>query len=854
MNIQLFAYDEDNNRYEVDLYESEPILLNLAIEDILDPTSVNSSFSKNFRIPATQWNSQVFEWWYEVNTIDFDIAKKVPAEIYVDGLIFKKGHVRIEAAYFNGSADNIDLELVFYGETRDFSTQVGGGFLHQLDCSDATFTLIDVTDIEDTWSAVEAPIRFFLADRGYDYDDSGQNPVIVADQGEVAFEISKQHDKSFHKPQNPISIFQFTPGVQVKYLIDRIFDSTSYSYTADSIFNEEWFKNLYIDGNPEASATIDKYLENSNVEYTKPPSQSIFALNTWTTIDFRKRVSDPGPFFDGVFYTVQYTENLDIDVNFEYNVTGIFASAVSITAQLMYNNAAIDTFSDSGVTFIQGVATLSYTSAQPALPAGGQVWVRVQMSSSLGFSTGWVRDGLFRVTNTALIVNPSQLLRKDLKTIDFLRTIMTKFKLVMEPDAYKENLVKIKPWVNYIGKGDKYDWTHKLDESKDVILKPLFYDQSATIYFTDSEGKDAINTFHQDTFVRTYGDLYYNSLNELLIGENTIETLLAPTPSDQVIDIGNPDSNFIIPHFYRWGEDTADHGNVKRLPVATQPRLLFWNGLAPINSQPTGPNIEEWFYTDFTTTKSSNDPPLYDGVNGRYPRVSNVSELPTTSTTLNLNWFKEFAYYDIDRTVPIGRDGDSVYTRYWEYYVDNLYSSRARLMTAYFTLDAQDLKDLTFDDAIFIKSSWWRPVAVYDAPINELSSVKVDLIKLQEYPGGQSGITGDGSFGGAGGDYGSSGGNWGGSSSGTSGTGGDTSGTSGTSGLQTRYYELYDCLGEMAPIIASFTGGVQPTIGYVCEVSGIPYAGKCFTIVRMVQGPAMTTILQTYPDCESCLP
>ena len=32
------------------------------------------------------------------------------------------------------------------------------------------------------------------------------------------------------------------------YLIDKVFEGTDYSYTTDSVFNEDWFKKLYIDG------------------------------------------------------------------------------------------------------------------------------------------------------------------------------------------------------------------------------------------------------------------------------------------------------------------------------------------------------------------------------------------------------------------------------------------------------------------------------------------------------------------------------------------------------------------------------------------------------------------------------
>ena len=123
--IQIYVYDDAGDKYELDLYETEPLKLTLSIEDIVDLPRVNSAFSQSFRIPATQNNSQVFKWWYEVNTVDFDVTRKVVAEIHVDGLFYKSGHIRIEAAYLNEETSQVDLEIVFFGETRDFASQIG---------------------------------------------------------------------------------------------------------------------------------------------------------------------------------------------------------------------------------------------------------------------------------------------------------------------------------------------------------------------------------------------------------------------------------------------------------------------------------------------------------------------------------------------------------------------------------------------------------------------------------------------------------------------------------------------------------------------------------------------------------
>jgi len=99
--LQIFVYDSTGAKFELDTYKEQPLKLTLSAEEITGIPQINSAFSKEFRIPATQNNSKVFKWWYEVNTIDFDVTKRVVAEIFVDGQFYKSGHIRINSAFVN---------------------------------------------------------------------------------------------------------------------------------------------------------------------------------------------------------------------------------------------------------------------------------------------------------------------------------------------------------------------------------------------------------------------------------------------------------------------------------------------------------------------------------------------------------------------------------------------------------------------------------------------------------------------------------------------------------------------------------------------------------------------------------
>ena len=57
--LQIFVYDSTGAKFELDTYEEQPLKLTLSAEEITGIPQINSAFSKEFRIPATQNNSKV---------------------------------------------------------------------------------------------------------------------------------------------------------------------------------------------------------------------------------------------------------------------------------------------------------------------------------------------------------------------------------------------------------------------------------------------------------------------------------------------------------------------------------------------------------------------------------------------------------------------------------------------------------------------------------------------------------------------------------------------------------------------------------------------------------------------------
>ena len=811
--LQIYVYDDTGARYELDLYKEEPLKLTLSVEDTKDLPRVNSAFSQSFRIPATQANSRVFQWWYEVNTVDFDITRRVAADIYVDGLFYKSGHIRIQAAYVDDETSQVDLEIVFFGETRDFASQIGENTLNQLNLTSLNHELT-LTNVQNSWAGTLAngDVRYALAVRGYDYDDQGN---IVQDS-EIAEQQEHSGNASFQKVAHPLKIDQLTPTVRVKSIIDAIFAQTGYSYSSDSFFTTTLFNELYTDTISDASATFQQ--PGGTLEALST-GQELGPFENFEYVEFPNEISDPANAFAGNlgFYYPPVAGNYTMAISLNLRIGRSLAHTTpTYTIRVRQGANIIDTKTVTvpfGVFPINITDTLSMT-LEPLVAgtsASQAVVVEVKVENGT-FNNEVQADSSWDVTTAPSSVSIASLMKYDVKCVDFLKSILTKFKLIMVPNPDNEFEFIIKPWKDYIGSGDRLDWTEKLDLSKTVQLKPIFFEQSQLIDFTDQPDEDIRNKPFQEEEGRTYGALQFDSQNDLLVDTKTIDTIFAPTPVDVVP--GFPDtSSFVVPYFCK--EDPGKltkHNAPEKLPMKIKPRLLFWNGLAA-----QGAN-EDWYYTDGTTV-------VHNTTN--YPRFTPYSVFPTTSATINLNWFRETPYF-------VGpNDGKSVYEEYWNLYIQELYSKDARVMTAYFNLDSQDMRILSFDDVIFIKNAYWRILKVYDAPLSEVATVKVDLVKILETLTFRN--SGNPTPSGGGIDD-------------VVVTGGGGSPAEAT----LRLYALQTCINPGDFVYAYYQSASPLTAGQSVTCSGVTHAGICYEVIDITTQAPTTAILDVFPDCLSC--
>lgn len=698
----------------LDLYQFDPPKLNFAIEDITD-TSARSEFTQTFRIPATSNNSEFFTTAFDINGFDFDITQKIDAQLMIDGNLFRQGELRLNNIYITRENEKIDYEVIFFGSTRSLATSIGQGTLNELDLS-AYDHVLSTANIVSSWQAfpestgytaglLDGNVIYPLIDHGNTYN--GNNEPV---EGEISITTGSGR-LPFTSSINALDRERFKPMIRAKAVWDAIFQEAGFTYSS-SFLSGETFQKLYCSafGN-EASiftSTSQNIAKATGDVIGAPP-----------TINLDNIVFDYGNnFVNGKYvtpllgtYGIQYSLNGSVFLlpDSDVNVTIILKRSPNITVDSATVNVANqDLLNPQTLPF--SVSDFISTGAI----AGFEYF--------LEFSTGPIVDINISTATLNIIDAPGDmsiapLLSENYKKIDFIRDIITKFRLVLAPDKNNPSNFIIEPWSTYIASGDEFDWTDKLDVSKDFKLNPLFYTQTSKIIFTDKEGGDEYNILYKDEFEEVFGTLNVFSNNILLDGERKVETTIQPTIVTQIRGASESNGGFdncILPQLNKF-EPTDSF--TRHEPVVSQDRLSFYNGIKNTVTPPF--TTDNWFIeadggstTGFTT----------------YPMVSSYSDFPVVSGTLDLNWQREVGFIKFDKhDVNVG---SSVYDLYWSQYIQSLYDKWARRVTAYFVLNSQDLVDFSFDDVIFVKDAYYYVEKIYDVPLGEKASVKVDLIKL----------------------------------------------------------------------------------------------------------------------------
>ena len=718
-----------------DLYEDEDIPLTLSVDDFKNVAEQVQSYSKAFNLPATKRNNRIFDDMFEITrtaqgNISFNPYYKTECVLKQDGFILFKGYLRM--LDINDKDGEISYNVNLYSEVVALAD-----ILEDRTFSDLNFTELNhdyqKTNIERSWNDSGTGITYLNPSTSgyrdayttlrYPYVD--WNHQIIPSDGTVGV---------LGMPVLPNLEAAFRPFIQLKYLINRIFEATPFTWES-SFFDSEYFEKLYMDFNwgagnaPNLSGISTFQLVGSGVTNVATTSFTNLKLALFSFF------GPAPPNYDLTNNTITATvtnENYDIDYNYQlHNTSG---SSATIECHWLHT--------------IGGVAQPPINFMTQTIPAGDS-WqyagdfslmlqptetLEAQFKASVGSAIQ--QTAVSAVSNLGAVVSFNvsssnmlnnmilHTLRGELGQWDFLKGIMTMFNLVSLPDEDNPNNIKFETYSDIFNintssgsindltlssRSIQHDWTDRIDVAE-MKLKPLTDLNKDTIFkFAEDEEDFCFMEYKRQVGGHLYGSkkfdasLASNGLATVLRG--TKEIVVEPFAATIIKPLETQYPDFITPAIYASGDNEKEGFD-------NMPRILYNNGIKPTLASYYIPP-----QNGATSTLLSN-----------YLQFSHLTEIPTVASTASVTVTQDSNFGQCQLPSELGIPTPrNLYGLYWSPYYNELYNPDTRLMTIKVNLSPSIINTFKFNDTVMIKNREFR-VNKIDYKPNDLATVEFILI------------------------------------------------------------------------------------------------------------------------------
>lgn len=523
----------DNENIFLDLYKNEPVLLSLSFAELQDITKKNSNFSKAFSLPGSKKNNQVFNFFYDLNSIptDFNPNNKFNATLMWDGYEIMVGYIRLNGVTI---ADNeIIYQVTFYNQVGDLMANIGDKFLFDLDLSYLSHPYSPSVILESNidpdlfpitgstnYSYQNGKTMWGLYNIGYDYlsantVNSKTTPLVQfskVDNNNGVISYSAQPG-NFDYYLTPVNDYYFKPAIQAKELYEAIFREAGYEVQSE-FFNTSYFKRFYMplkfadETIYPKNAIIPCYTyNNSNISLSGTgvsgitnPSTNV-QCNTlgWTGTSTSLLIDDE---YNGL-YTFRFTFTVEPTVASCNFLTGVypyvelrFDDAVAPFTTL-YSNQICDGV-PSSISFERQFNLTGTTGSDLTFVFYGQYANILTYTFEVVSGPRFLPDGANIDYNIEFPDN-------DYTQIDFITSMNKYFNMVVVPNPDDPLKLIVEPIIDYIGKGEVLDWTTKIDFSQTQNLYPTSSLINGTLDYEFRLDQDYANKDFQGQSNRIFG-------------------------------------------------------------------------------------------------------------------------------------------------------------------------------------------------------------------------------------------------------------------------------------------------------------------------------------------------------------
>ena len=455
-SVILRAVNDNGRKSDLEIVNVPDFLLDISAIELGDIGKVFGISSQTFSLPGSDINNQFFNNVFDLGaTPAVALNKSVPCQVLVDGEAVYTGKLYISDV-ISDDWNNVVYNCVVTNETVDFRVLTENQGLSELNWAPYSHSYT-YTSISQSWND-----QLFSGSIFYPLINYGANPLNSQSPG-FEFGGSKYQMDSI---DTPLEVSQFKPAIQTKTIIDEIFNKINYKYTS-SFINSDFFKNLYFlnsvddkDGISFVNARSGSYVWNSVTQSVT----SGFTTLVPTQLQFNQLVyNDGGNFFISTDnYVTSYTGTYIFNINIPFNITSNFGPLVPINKgrQLVIwitnspgvGSNVVKTIRVPLINSTSGVVNTGNISVTLQRFTGYYFYFALQTPSSNGieqFTTVVTagQNGVYLKVQTPQnpeggTVDISKIFG-DIKTLDFMKGLIDKFNLVIEPLPNQQNILRI---------------------------------------------------------------------------------------------------------------------------------------------------------------------------------------------------------------------------------------------------------------------------------------------------------------------------------------------------------------------------------------------------------------------------
>jgi len=702
-----------------DLYEDEDLPLTLSVEEFKDVAENVQSYSKAFNLPGTKRNNRIFDYMFEVTRAYdgyiFSPYRKTKCILEKDGFTLFEGYLRlIDVSDKNGE---ISYNVNLYSEVIALADILGDRNFNTLGFTELEHDY-NIDNIKYSWNSTGTGITYLNSNTSglRDANDTLKYPFVNWNS-----QIS-QSNGTVGTSGNPVLSnleCAFRPFIQLKYLIDRIFNAPATPFTYTSVFfNTGLFKDLYMDFNWGSSAEGAAALRQANLfqQYIFPSGSSTYFINSYVFESLPINNTVPptdNSLWDNTLYRfVSDVNNLEVSGEYRLVLSNDSGSPRANELRIAHHNSAgvvLELFDidyavipdeDNKVmegTFECVMQTGDYITTGASIVTQNQIQLN-HLITPLSFIKFEYDNGASQVDT--LLDNS----RGDLGQWEFFKGLITMFNLVSVVDPNNPNNIIIEPYDDIFvnnPESKELNWTEKIDVSE-MKLTPLTELNRNTLFRFVEDEDDYTAEVYKHAVGRQYGSYESDATDEFNILKGIKEIIAEPFASSVIKSLDSAWTDIITPAIYAMDSEGVCES------FENSPRILYNNGKKT---------------TQFPYFVPAQNAGSAENGLDTYLQFSHLTTIPTNSATTTTFNFEDWQL--------IGNVGNpcvnNLFFNYWQNYFNQLYNPDTRIMSIKVNLTAADINTFSFSDFVFLKNRKFRVNKIQYNP-NELSKVEFILI------------------------------------------------------------------------------------------------------------------------------